>query len=179
MISHNIPFDFKVINYLENKEDQSFLAKETPINKIPYLIADGEKIFDSRVIFNYLSAKHKVKSLSLKEENHLSVVVSLFDVSVNLFMLKRGGLDIDAPNWYLERQKARIQPSLNYLETWVDKLDAYKVDDWNYVAISLYSYLHWATSREILDLKDRPILTSFLNRFSNAPGLSETDPTAQ
>ena len=61
MIQNSIPFDFEIVNYLEVEADEKRLAAENPINKIPILIATGQKagqterqkIFDSRVIANF------------------------------------------------------------------------------------------------------------------------------
>lgn len=169
------PYELKAINYLE-KNDGDYLKSINPINQIPILL-DGEvKIYDSRVIYNYLAKKHKLKALSVEEENILSAIDAAMDTSINLFSLRRGGLDLNGGNSYVERQKERIPLILNYLTPWVKSLDEKNPAHWNFISMSLYSYLYWGEFREILDLSGFPDLKKFLERFGDAPGVPETAP---
>lgn len=170
-------YEFKSINYLEQK-DGEYLKSINPINKIPILLDGDTKIFDSRVIYNYLAKKHHLRVLSIEEENILSAIDAAMDTSINLFSLRRGGLDMNAHNSYIERQKERVPLILNYLTPWVQTLDEKNLDHWNFLSMSLYSYLYWGEYREILSLEDYPVLKHFLTRFKNAPGVTETTPPA-
>lgn len=82
MIQNSIKFDFKVLNIVSDASAAAALQAESPINKVPILVvrsegASGEqKIFDSRVIAGFLSAKHGLRKLSLDEENILSSIYS-------------------------------------------------------------------------------------------------------
>jgi glutathione S-transferase len=174
LVTHNIPYEFKVIDYLENSNDAAFLKTQNPLNKIPILIAGENKIYDSRVIFNYLTKQHILLPLTLLQENVLTAVIGMLDVYVNLYLLKRGGLDTDSPSWYIDRQKARIAPALNYILPWVKTLNPSTPTDWNFVSMTLYSFLYWARAREFLNLKDYPDLIEFLDKFKNAPGVEDT-----
>src|SRR5512138_3006560 len=91
MFQHGIDFNFRVLNFVDSKEDAIALANETPINKVPVLIDGDQKIFDSRVIIHHLSKKHGLKDLSLEEENIISVIYGCLDSSVILFLMKRDG----------------------------------------------------------------------------------------
>ena len=42
MIRHGIDFHFRILNFVDEKDDALALSKETPINKVPILI-DGEQ----------------------------------------------------------------------------------------------------------------------------------------
>lgn len=168
-------YEFKSINYLEQK-DSDYLKSINPINKIPILLDDENKIYDSRVIFNYLAKKHHLKALTIEEENILSTIDAAMDTSINLFSLRRGGLDLNASNAFIERQKERIPLILNYLSPWVKKLDYKNFSHWNFLTISLYCYLYWGQYREILDLSNYPEMIKFLEDFKNAPGVQETAP---
>ena len=54
-------------------EDRALLASRNPTLKVPCLEDDGEMIFDSRVIYNYLAEKLDHDGLSWEEE-----IISLF-----------------------------------------------------------------------------------------------------
>lgn len=103
-------------------------------------------------------------------------MIGLMDTSINLFSLRRGGLDLNGGNSYVERQKERIPLILNYLIPWLTSLNEKNPDHWNFLSMSLYSYLYWGDFREILDLSEFPDLKKFLGRFNNAPGIAETAP---
>jgi glutathione S-transferase len=161
--------DFKTVNYLE-KNDADYLKSINPINKIPVLIDQGQAIFDSRVIYNHLAKKYLWTPLTIEEENILSAIDAAMDTSINLFSLKRGGLDwTTTPNSYITRQEERIPLILKFISPWLAKPQS-----WNFVSMSLYSYLDWASFRGLLDLSPYPEMQEFLNHWKNAPGVQET-----
>lgn len=176
MIHHKLLFNFRILNFVDNKEDALALAKESPINKVPILVVDGsQKIFDSRVIINYLSKAHNVPDLSLEEENIVSAIYSCLDVSVILFLMKHNGYDLNADNLYLRRQKERIPHNLEYIKSWTEKLSPSNPSDWNYASMSLLSFLYWADIRaRTIQLTDYPHFQKFIKNFSHAPGVQET-----
>lgn len=169
------PYELKSINYLE-KNDGDYLKSINPINQIPVLLDGDIKIFDSRVIYNYLAKKHNLSPLSINEENILSAIDAGLDTSINLFSLRRGGLDLNGGNAYIERQKERVPLILNYLTPWANSQDEKNPAHWNFLNMSLYSYLYWGNFREIIDLSAHPDLQNYLERFKNAPGVAETVP---
>ncbi len=180
-VQHSISYEFKNIDYFNSKEDADFLARVNPINKIPVLVISDEKseqpLYDSRVIFNYLSQEYHWPTLTLNEENTLSAIYGAADTTVNLFLLQRGGSDVFSKNdnWYVQRQKDRTQAVLNFLLPWVSDLDPAVEKDWNFLSMSFFSYAYWANKRGALDLKTNPDIAAFLERFSKKPGVAETD----
>jgi glutathione S-transferase len=175
LLRNKIDFELKAINYLDSKEDEAYLARVSPINKIPLLLDGDKPLFDSRVIFNVLSRRHGVKELSVDDENHLTAVNTCTETSVNLFLLKKGGMDTSQPNWFVERERERITLCLTFLEPWVKALSPSREQDWGYPAMALFSYLDWAIFRELIDLSPFPALREFHERFQNAPGVAATD----
>lgn len=164
--------EFKSINYLE-KNDSDYLKSINPINQIPIFI-DGEiTIYDSRVIYNYLGRKNGWAPLSIEDENRLSAIDAAMDSAINLFSLRRGGLDLNGGNTYVERQKERIPLILHSLTPWVKTLSPEK--DWNFLTMSLFSFLYWGTFRQIIDLSPHPEMQNFIERFKNSPGVEQTD----
>lgn len=175
MLKHSIPFEFRRLNFVDNKEEAAILAKESPINKVPILVADGQKIFDSRVIVNFLHQKHGLQPLSLEEENIVSAIYSCMDVSVTLFLMKHDGYDIEKDSPYLNRQRERIPRNLEFVKSWAMELDAKNPAHWSYPSMSLFSFLYWGDVRaRTIRLKELPEFQSFLERFSGAPGVKES-----
>jgi glutathione S-transferase len=164
-----IIYDFKTINYLE-KNDADYLKSLNPINKIPILLDNQQAIYDSRVIYNYLAKKYQWTPLSIQQENILSAIDGAMDTSINLFSLKRGGLDLStSTNSYITRQLERLPLILHFLSPW-----AKANKEWNFVSMSLYSFLDWAAFREVIDLNHYPEMKTFLETNKNAPGVQET-----
>lgn len=174
MIQNNIVCDFKVLNFVDDPKDALELSKITPINKVPLLIDGDKKIFDSRVIMNYLTQKYALPSRSLEEENLVSVIYSCLDTSVTLFLMRKDGFDINAKGFFLERQRARIPDNINFITPWAEKLDSQEPKDWNYASMSLFSYLYWAQARDLLKISDHPVMENFMKKFANAKGVAET-----
>jgi glutathione S-transferase len=177
-LAERVKFDFKIVDYLNVPEDAAYLKSISPINKIPVLIDDGKKIFESRVIANYLMRKYDWEPLTFEEENILSMSDAATDVTVNLFLLKRGGIDLEAGNWYIERQKDRLPGIFNELEPWAKTRDAEDPAHWNYATASLLSYVEWAAFRGMADFSSHPGLGDFVKRFSKKPMVAETSPRA-
>jgi glutathione S-transferase len=166
-----VAYEFKAINYLE-ENDALFLKNINPINKIPILLIDGKPLYDSRVIYNYLSQENICPKLSIEEENILSAIDAAMDSSINLFSLRRGGLDLkNCNNPYIKRQEDRVYLILDYLLPWIKK----ESTSWNFLTMSLYSYIYWGQFREILSLESYPEFNTFLEKNTNRPGIIETD----
>jgi glutathione S-transferase len=163
---------FKPVNYFE-EEGNAYLKSVSPFNQLPILFDGDQPIYESRVMFNYLTKKNNWKELSIQEENILSAIDTTLSSAVNLFSLRKGGVDIDAgSNYFIERQKERLPSLLNMLTPWAVSQDPTK--DWNFLTMSLYSLLYWMDFREIYDVSKHPELKNFFVKFENCPGVKET-----
>lgn len=175
---NRLEHDFKAINYLENKDDAVYLRSLSPTNKIPVLLLGEQKVFDSRVIAGHVTKLCGWKPLSLDEENAVSALDAANESSVNLFMLRKGGMDFtdsaNRSNFYLQRQQERIVLAFDYLQPWVRTLDPAK--DWNFASMAVFSYIAWGLFREVLDVSKHPELPAFVERFAQQPGVQETRP---
>jgi len=167
-----IPHEFKELLIYET-EGAEHLKKINPINKVPVLVdkrSSPEKvIWDSRVIFNYLVKEEKLSPINLMEENLLSAIDGALDSAVQLFLMKKNNVVIDAQNSFFKRHIERIPQVLDYLETQVPA-------QWQYPAMCLYSFLDWGQFREMLNYKNHKNLTSFMEKFSSMPMVFETRP---
>lgn len=175
MLHYKIPFELRAVNFLEDRNAAAILAEETPINKVPVLIVDGQKLFDSRVIVNYLTRQHSLPELPFNEENIVSAIYSVLDTSVAFFLLRHDGFPAETPGNFFRRNRERIPANLHYLEPWAVKLDPGRERDWNYASMSLYSCVDWVERRaQTANFADYPALAEFKRKFANHPGVKET-----
>lgn len=172
MLKENIPFEFKVIN-LFDKEGSEFLRKVNPIGKVPVFLDGDQVIYDSRVIFNYLTKKHNLRPLTLDEENKLSMIDGGAETGVSLFLLRQSGIDQTSSNGYVQRQVKRIEDILNHLESWADSLDP--KSHWSFPEMSLLSVINWLQKRNLVELQNYPTYQKFLERYQSAKGVKETE----
>ena len=73
LLWENKDLEFIAINYLE-ENDGKLLKDINPLNQIPLLIDGEQKVYDSRIIFNYLTNKMKLPALNIEDENRLSAI---------------------------------------------------------------------------------------------------------
>ena len=165
-----IPYHFEELNIYE-KEDAHRLNKINPINQIPVL-TDGEiTIWDSRQIFNYLNHTHKMFHMGWEQENLLTAMEGAMTSGISLLLMKRSGINIDESSMFVDRQKERIESVLNFLSPYI-KNEALK--EWNFLTMTLYSFLDWAIFREIISLKDRPECQQFLETYKDKAVIKQT-----
>ena len=170
----NKNLEFIAINYLE-ENDGKLLKDINPLNQIPLLIDGEQKVYDSRIIFNYLAAKMKLVPMSIEDENRLSAIDTAMSSGVSLFSIRKGGIDIvKTDHYYIIRQKERLPSIFHYLAPWVKTLDPKK--DWNYLSMSLYSLVYWLELRDIYHCQSHPEIGAFMERFKECPGVQETNP---
>ncbi len=166
---------FETLNYFEDAGNKR-LKEINPINQLPILIDGDQPIYESRVMYNHLVKKNHYKPLTIDEENILSAIDACLNSGINLFSLRKGGINIDdASNYFLVRQKERIPALLNFLTPWAAKQ---KASDWNFLTMSMVSLVYWIDFREVYSIKQHPELVAFLERFRDCPGVKETEISA-
>ncbi|WP_432695848.1 glutathione S-transferase family protein [Marinobacterium sp. YM272] len=154
-------------------EDRDELRKRNPALKIPVLYDDDEILYDSRVIFRYLSGKLSLPGLSWAEENRLTVIDAVNDSMVTLLLSQRSGLDTDRDCLIFNLQHERVEKSLAALESWAGEGC---FEAWDYTAICLYSMLDWCLFRGLIELDATPNLSAWFNAQQGRPDLAKTDP---
>ncbi len=165
MLMESIPFEFRELNIYET-DGHLELSRLTPVRQIPILIDGDRTIWDSRVIFSYLSEKHGLPRLTWEQENLLTAIDGALNSGVALLLMKRSGIDITAPLMIVKRHRDRIDSVLDFLTPYATKDD---FRDWNFVTMSLYSFLDWALFRDVISLTERPALKDFLLTHRERP----------
>lgn len=154
-------------------EDRQILTDNNPAQKVPALV-DGElSIYDSRVIFRYLSQKYQQSALTWPQENLLTLIDAASDSLVSLLLLKRSGLDINEDKFFFNLQHDRIEQVFSTLAKAVHDGD---FEHWGYPAICLYCLLDWTEFRQIYNFSSFADLVEFQRASANYEGIVKTDP---
>jgi glutathione S-transferase len=156
-----------------SSEDRALLASRNPTMKVPCLEDDGRMIFDSRIIFNYLSEKLMLNPLTWEEENQLTLIDAANDSFVQLLLLQRSDVDVEADKLFFSLQKERIN---NVLDTLDGQREKGAFNAWNYPEISLYTLIDWVLFRQLNTLQDYPALLDFHEQHRDRIELTATDP---
>ena len=153
--------------------DREDLAARNPAMKIPMIECDGETVFDSRVIYRYLSEKLDYPNPNWEQENHLTVIDAVNDSLVQILMLQRSDIDTDADHMYFRIQRERVDTSLRYLD---DLVQRGFFNDWHYPSICLYCLIDWVEFRVLHDLSEVAHLREFHEKNADRIEVTATDP---
>ncbi|MDP5134809.1 glutathione S-transferase family protein [Rheinheimera baltica] len=166
------PYEFINLNIFAGP-DREILASINPTLRIPMLEDDAQVIFDSGVIFRYLSAKLALTALNWYQENQLIVINAVSDSLVMLLQCNRSGMDTGEDKLFFNLQRERVATSLYVLEQQAANAEFAK---WDYVAMALYSLIDWTLFRELVELDDYPALLQFVADNAKQNGITQTDP---
>lgn len=165
-------YEFISMNIFESA-DRETLIKLNPARKVPMLLDGDQVIFDSGVIYRYLSAKFGFAPLSWDEENTLTLINAVNDSLVEILLCQRSGFDTNDNKLFFNLQRERTEAVLKVLE---QKAQAGEFVQWNYLAMSLLALLDWAAFRKLADLSPYPALNAFVAEAKHHNGVSESDP---
>lgn len=137
--------------------DQAGSAAKSPTKRVPFL-EDGEVFLtDSSSIIKYLREKNRQTfCASASELDQFCLVNTALDTTVNLFFLKRDGVNIDQIP-YLQRQAARIESTLAEL----NQLDLPESAPYTDAHLRLACFIGWAKFRKQLDFSTFDNLEKF------------------
>ncbi|OMH36178.1 glutathione S-transferase [Motiliproteus sp. MSK22-1] len=167
-----VDYEFVALNIFEG-EGREALKTYNPVQKVPALIDGEQEIYDSRVIFRYLSQKFEKPSLSWDEENSLTVIDAANDSFVSLLLLSRSGVPTDQDGIFFTLQQERIKRTLTLLD---EQVGAGKFKQWDYPAICLFCMIDWVMLRELCDFSVYPDLLRFRHQCLKRDGVENTDP---
>lgn len=152
--------------------DQTGSSAKSPTQRVPFL-EDGEVFLtDSASITKYLREKAGQEFCkSAKELDDFCLVNTLMDATVNLFFIKRDGVDITAVP-YLQRQAARIQSTLAELNQTTLPAAAPYQD----AQLRLACFIGWAKLRNQIDFSAYENLERFYAGALNYHHFQVTQP---
>ncbi|TRW49050.1 glutathione S-transferase [Aliidiomarina halalkaliphila] len=159
-----LPFEFVETDYAQS-------AEGSPTQRVPFLRIDDQQLSDSTSILKFVrEAQGHTFLPDLSECELYCLANTLLDTTINLFLLERDGLTLDAAP-YLKRQFARILATLGLLEQ--QNWDNVPLDDG---VLRLCCYLDWAIFRNRVDLSPYPKLLALLDHAKSDPDFAATAP---
>ncbi|WP_114327701.1 glutathione S-transferase family protein [Candidatus Colwellia aromaticivorans] len=166
-------FDFVNLDIFGSTDDRKLLTENNPAQKVPALVDEEQCIYDSRVIFRYLSEKYQQPSLSWPQENLLTLIDAANDSLISLLLLKKSGLDTSKDQFFFNLQHERVEKIFSVLAQSVKNGE---FEQWHYPAICLYCLLDWTEFRQLYDFNPLVDLVKFHRESANNEGVSKTDP---
>lgn len=149
-------------------------AVQSPTMKVPFL-HDGDVVLsDSTSIIRYIREQAGQTFLpNIYSLDIFCLINTIMDSAINLFLLERNGLDLNSTP-YFDRQRARIEASLDHLEKLEVDTQALDVD----AKLRLECCLAWGVYRERFSLAARPHLQTLLNAAQADTLFAQTAPPA-
>ncbi len=154
-------------------KDRQVLAEKNPTLKIPMLEDDEQVVYDSRVIYRYLTEKFDYPRPSWEQENQLTLIDAATDSLVQMLLLDRSEFDTGSDIMYFNLQRERVEKTLTHLN---DMVESGAFANWNYPAICLYCLIDWVEFRTLHDLSGQTALLEFKLNNSERIEISATDP---
>lgn len=152
--------------------DQAGSATQSPTQRVPFLQDGDIFLTDSASITKYLREKAgQTYCRTAKELDDLCLVNTVMDATVNLFFIKRDGVDITGIP-YLQRQAARVQTTLAELnqQPWPTSAP------YNDAQIRLACFIGWAKLRNQIDFSLFQHLENFYAGALNYEHFAATKP---
>ncbi len=168
----DINYEFVALNIFE-AEGRATLKSQNPALKVPMLLNGEQRVYDSRVIFRYLSHKLGRPKLSWDQENSLTLIDAANDTFVSLLLLARSGVDTDQQTLFFTLQHERIDRVMAELDEQAGK-GGFK--NWDYPGICLFCLVDWVMFRNLFDVNRYPHLQRFHSQHQLEDGVQESDP---
>ena len=159
------------------EQDRQRLAAKNPTMKIPMLEDEDEGntqiIFDSRVIYRYLTDKFSDPLLNWEQENQMTLIDSANDSLVQMFILSNSDIQPDEDKLFFKLQKERVNAVLVELNEMVAKNI---FANWNYPAVCLYCLIDWIEFRKLHNMQGLTDLLAFHDDNAQRIEVTATDP---
>jgi glutathione S-transferase len=152
--------------------DQAGSTAKSPTQRVPFLEDSDVFLTDSASITKYLREKAGQEYCkTAKELDDVCLINTLMDATVNLFFIRRDGVDVTAVP-YLQRQAARIQSTLAELNQQQWPISA----PYNDAQIRLACFIGWAKFRNQIDFSSYNNLEKFYTGALNYHHFIATQP---
>jgi glutathione S-transferase len=170
--------DHEFINlHIFSEQDRRLLAAKNPTMKIPMLedvtIDVTRVIFDSRIIYRYLTDKFDDPLLSWEQENQLTLIDSANDSLVQMFILSNSDIQPDEDKLFFKLQKERVNAVLVQLN---EMVASHQFVSWNYPAVCLYCLVDWIEFRNLHNMQGLTDLLAFHDDNVQRIEVTATDP---
>jgi glutathione S-transferase len=163
-------------------EGQKALRALSPIWKVPVAEVDGQTIFDSHVIIEYLHRRHGYGPLRtaggaawVREHNLVNAADATLDSLISLLYLERDGIETGKTP-ILVKQSDRVKSILTWFEGQLR--DTWLTDEarLGMAEIALVTALDWIVFRKRYPVEDHPGLVAFRAAHADRPSIRDTFP---
>ena len=160
---------------------QARLREKSPIWKVPAADIDGLLVFDSHAITELLLERVGSNVLApwrvddVEARNALNVVDGALDALINVFYLRKEGVDADQVP-YLKKQQARARAALSWLEGHVYEPYLTSKRQLGLAEIGLGTALGWMRFRDVYPITDHPRLMRCFEQLEQRPSFRATQP---
>lgn len=180
VVAHELGLPVELIDTATDAGTASLRAK-SPIWKVPAAEIDGVLVFDSHAITELLLARAGRGPIApfladdVEARNVLNVIDGALDALINVFYLRKEGIDVDQVP-YLKKQQARARASLDWLESRVYEPFVTSKRELGLPEIGLGSALGWMRFRNAYPIADHPRLLRCLEALEKRPSFADTQP---
>lgn len=182
-VLHELGIEFALVDSLTDA-GQSAMRTKNPIWKVPCVEIDGQILWDSHTIIEYLSDKNKGNPKLLREpqgaerwreKNLVSAADACVESAINVFYLRKDGVKVDEVA-YLVKQRARVGSILTWLKTQLKENYFTAEKKIGLSELTLYCILDWLRFREMYPVLEDAELKAFMDFHAGHPGLAATKP---
>lgn len=188
---HELGIPFELVDSLTDA-GQSAMRTKNPIWKVPCVEIDGQILWDSHTIIEYLSEKHGSTELTTgagnpkllrnpqgaekwREKNLVTAADGCVESAINVFYLRKDGVEVDKVA-YLVKQRARVESILTWLKTQLKDNYFTAEKKIGLSELTLYCILDWLRFREMYPVLQDPALKAYMDFHSKYPAFEATKP---
>ncbi|HEX6242765.1 MAG TPA: glutathione S-transferase family protein [Polyangiales bacterium] len=160
---------------------QARLREKTPTWKVPAADIDGLLVFDSHAITELLLERVGSDAIApwrvddVEARNVLNVVDGALDALINVFYLRKEGVDVDQVP-YLKKQQGRARAALGWLENHAYEPYLTSKRQFGLPEIGLGTALGWMRFRNAYPIDDHPRLLRCLEQLEQRASFRATQP---
>lgn len=160
---------------------QAAMRAVNPLWRVPTAVfGPGDVVWDSQAILVSLVRRHgwgafRPAADADREANLVNAINGALDSAVNVFYLKKDGVDVGAVP-YLVKQRARVDAAMGWVEAQL-RDDASFVDGRpGFAELALFTTLGWMRFRDTWPVAAHPALAHFHDRWEAEPGWQASAP---
>lgn len=182
-LCHELGIAFDLVDTLADA-GQSAMRTKNPIWKVPCVEIDGQILWDSHTIIEYLSEKHAGNPKLLRnpqgaekwrEKNLVTAADGCVESAINVFYLRKDGVKVEEVA-YLVKQRARVESILTWLKTQLKDNYFTAEKKIGLSELTLYCILDWLRFREMYPVLQDPALKAYLDFHASHPSIAATKP---
>ncbi|MBX3723093.1 MAG: glutathione S-transferase family protein [Turneriella sp.] len=182
-VLHELGIPFDLIDSLSDA-GQAAMRTKNPIWKVPCVEIDGQILWDSHTIIEYLTEKNAGNPKLLRqpqgaekwrEKNLVTAADGCVESAINVFYLRKDGVEVDKVA-YLVKQRARVESILTWLKTQLRDNYFTAEKKIGLSELTFYCILDWLRFREMYPVLQDPVLKAYMEFHSKYPAIEATKP---